>query len=283
MLLNRSKNKCEYWGVFREKEHSPERETDDEAILIAVTEKLKNYQNCTIKIFSPHELLKSQKSLPDLIFFMCEEDEILQRLEQWSKKGVIMVNEPEGVKNTLRQKMVTTLSNMSYFPKSQLLHSHKIPDKDIHNIWVKRGDYHAVTEEDVQYAHDKEQLIGILKNFKKRCISPVVLQEHIPGDLIKFYGVRDTKNQKSYWFSWFYHKNQDLHSYPFDIDSLKQVCQCSADLLGVEVYGGDVIVSPSGQIYLIDLNAWPSFALYREEASEHIACYIVRKVSGVRY
>jgi D-alanine-D-alanine ligase-like ATP-grasp enzyme len=41
--------------------------------------------------------------------------------------------------------------------------------------------------------------------------------------------------------------------------------------LGLEVYGGDAIVTPAGEIFLIDINAWPSFALYREEASLQIA------------
>ena len=36
---------------------------------------------------------------------------------------------------------------------------------------------------------------------------------------------------------------------------------------GLEVYGGDAIVTAAGELVLLDLNAWPSFALYRDEAA----------------
>ena len=174
------KKYCECWGIFREKEHSPEKETDDEAILLSVADKLMYYQHINIKIFSPKELPEMPTILPDLIFFMCEQDEILQRLEELGKKGIIMVNEPKGVRNTFRQKTVTLLSQVHFFPQSRLLCPHQIPDEDIRSVWVKRGNYHAVTEEDVQYARDKDSLIFILKEFDRRNISSVVLQEHIP-------------------------------------------------------------------------------------------------------
>jgi D-alanine-D-alanine ligase-like ATP-grasp enzyme len=54
----------------------------------------------------------------------------------------------------------------------------------------------------------------------------------------------------------------------------------AAAALGLEVYGGDAIVTASGRIVLLDLNAWPSFALYREEAAERIAEYLTRRFAG---
>jgi len=35
-----------------------------------------------------------------------------------------------------------------------------------------------------------------------------------------------------------------------------------------------VIVPPSGAPVLLDVNAWPSFALYRDEAAERIAAHL---------
>ena len=35
----------------------------------------------------------------------------------------------------------------------------------------------------------------------------------------------------------------------------------------LEVYGGDAIATADGELVLLDLNAWPSFALYRDEAA----------------
>jgi hypothetical protein len=48
----------------------------------------------------------------------------------------------------------------------------------------------------------------------------------------------------------------------------------AAAALGLEIYGGDCIVTRAGEIVLIDLNAWPSFALFREEAASAIAAYL---------
>jgi predicted ATP-grasp superfamily ATP-dependent carboligase len=49
--------------------------------------------------------------------------------------------------------------------------------------------------------------------------------------------------------------------------------------LDLEVFGGDAVVTSDGSIYLIDINAWPSFALFRKEASEAIARHILSKIS----
>jgi hypothetical protein len=43
------------------------------------------------------------------------------------------------------------------------------------------------------------------------------------------------------------------------------------------VFGGDVIVGPSGELTLIDLNDWPSFAPVRDTAAAAIAAYIDEK------
>jgi len=50
--------------------------------------------------------------------------------------------------------------------------------------------------------------------------------------------------------------------------------------LGLDVYGGDAIVTPASEIVLLDVNAWPSFALYRDEASLAIASYLALRFSG---
>ena len=50
----------------------------------------------------------------------------------------------------------------------------------------------------------------------------------------------------------------------------------SADILGLDVYGGDAIISPDGSISMIDMNDWPSFAPVRDEAKKHIANLIYK-------
>ena len=49
------------------------------------------------------------------------------------------------------------------------------------------------------------------------------------------------------------------------------MAHAAASALGVDVFGGDAIIRPDGQPVIIDLNAWPSYARYRDRAAEAIA------------
>jgi hypothetical protein len=60
------------------------------------------------------------------------------------------------------------------------------------------------------------------------------------------------------------------------------VAQRAAAALGLEIYGGDAIATKGGTLVLIDLNAWPSFALYRDEASAEIAAYLKQRFTSGR-
>jgi hypothetical protein len=56
----------------------------------------------------------------------------------------------------------------------------------------------------------------------------------------------------------------------------------AASALWLEVYGGDAIATASGDLVLLDVNAWPSFALYRDEGSASIAAYLALRFAGGR-
>jgi D-alanine-D-alanine ligase-like ATP-grasp enzyme len=62
------------------------------------------------------------------------------------------------------------------------------------------------------------------------------------------------------------------------VEALRAVVRRAAALSCLDVYGGDAIVTPEGRLVLIDLNAWPSFALVRDEAAQHIADQIERRL-----
>ena len=102
-----------------------------------------------------------------------------------------------------------------------------------------------------------------------------------PGDLIKFYGVaglEDAPDRPS-WFQRFYHRDQKLASHAFDPAELSAATGRAASALSLEVYGGDAIVSEDGRIRVIDLNAWPSFALFRPVAAASIAAMLAARFS----
>ena len=60
--------------------------------------------------------------------------------------------------------------------------------------------------------------------------------------------------------------------------TLRDIACRAASALGLDIWGGDAIVTPAGEIFLIDVNAWPSFALYREEAADRIAAHLAARL-----
>ena len=111
-----------------------------------------------------------------------------------------------------------------------------------------------------------------------------MLQPPVEGDLIKFYGVGagggadggppgsagsitrtsawpGIRSRRAGWRGW---------------------CGAAATALGLEVYGGDAIASADGGLVLLDVNAWPSFALYRDEAAPVIAAYLALRFAESR-
>ena len=90
-------------------------------------------------------------------------------------------------------------------------------------------------------------------------------------------GLDEASSQPS-WFEWFHHRDQELRGYAFDSRTLAATASTAARALGLEVYGGDAIVSAGGAIAIIDVNAWPSFALFRRVAAEKIAALLSARV-----
>ncbi|MDE5784958.1 MAG: hypothetical protein K2H98_00340, partial [Duncaniella sp.] len=180
-------------------------------------------------------------------------------------------------------------SNIPY-PESLMVNTNEmvtdaLRKADFTRCWIKRGDFHAMHKEDVSFVRHPEEAQDVLHEYFLRGINRAVINRHLEGDLIKFYGVAGTD-----FFFWFYpfdeghskygHEAINGHSrgIPFDQTSLVDICQRAADVLDVVVYGGDCIVSPEGDIRIIDFNDWPSFAPCRVEAAPHIAKAILNLI-----
>ena len=155
--------------------------------------------------------------------------------------------------------------------------------------WIKRGDFHAMHKEDVSYVRHTEEAQEVLQEYFLRGIKRAVINRHLVGDLIKFYGVQGTP-----FFFWFYPFDEGHSKYgheaingrskgiEFDINRLQRICQSASEVLDVKIYGGDCIVSPEGDIRIIDFNDWPSFAPCRTEAAPHIARCIMNAIKAFK-
>ena len=270
------------WGIFREPAHSPGREVDDAAIL-GLTAKHLETQGFEVALRSPDELSGAIEQPPPFIFLMCERIETLRRLRDWETHGVSQVNTPQAVLNTYRERMVARFEAARLpFPQSRIVPTAGVERAWSGPAWVKRADVHNTQDGDVMFASTERAFREALDGLAQRRIPRAVIQEHVEGDLIKFYGVGAAAGSDApgAWFCWFYHKDQHLVGHPFDAGRLARLARRAAAALGLEVFGGDAIAAGDGNVVLIDLNAWPSFALYRDEASARIADYLEARFRG---
>jgi hypothetical protein len=60
----------------------------------------------------------------------------------------------------------------------------------------------------------------------------------------------------------------------FEVSRLRQAVFGAATALGLEVFGGDAIIQANGEPKIIDMNAWPSYARFRDQAAAAIADYL---------
>lgn len=152
--------------------------------------------------------------------------------------------------------------------------------------WLKRGDAVAQYSGDVVFCENHDALKRGINRFAERGITDYVVQKHIEGDLIKFYGVEGTA-----FFRMFYptedgdtkfddeRRNGHAHYYDFDKKALRMVAEKLSRLTSTPVYGGDAVITSDGSFFLIDFNDFPSFSRCRSEAANAIAQYVGGKLS----
>ena len=269
-------------GIFRERAHSPGRETDDAEIL-RLTGKRLEARGWEVLLREADALNGLAEPAPRFVFLMCERLDALEHLRRWEAAGVPHVNSPAAVLNTYRERMVAQLAEAGVpFIASRLV-STAVPAPAVETpVWVKRGDVHNTQAGDVVRADTAAEVAAALSGLAARGIPRAVVQPHVDGDLVKFYGIGAGRGPGGAppWFRWFHHRDQQLAEHRFDADALGALVRRAAAALGLEIWGGDAIVTAGGGLTLLDVNAWPSFALYRDEASAAIAGYLAERFDG---
>jgi hypothetical protein len=268
-------------GILREVQNSPNRETDDALILRAVLERLAALGFAT-RAATPEEFDALDPSRWDLVLPMCETYPRIKRLAAIPRPArTLWVNTPEAVLNCYRSRMAPLLKSCRRvrFPPSEIRAVGDGPGRPpaarepAQGWWIKRGDVHNTCDRDVVRIDSWSDAGRVLADFAQREITHWLVQPHQPGDLIKFYGVGP-----GHWFTWFYHDPVRASRHPFMVETLARQAACGAKALGLEVFGGDAIVSPEGPVTLLDLNSWPSFALVRNEAALQISWHLQNRL-----
>jgi glutathione synthase/RimK-type ligase-like ATP-grasp enzyme len=262
-------------GLYREKQYSPGRHLSNDVLLLdQIAHRLRERE--FVVDLLPLGEANSHRSEAAIVFSMCQGRSSLESLAEWEREGTQIINSPRSALNTHRDRLPALMVDAGVsFPQTHLIATKG--SADLHSldlnggIWLKRGDVHASVTADVQWVDSRERLDAGLAEFLKRGLDTAAVQAHRAGDEIKFYGVAGGG-----FFHWFY--SGEARKYPFDFTDLESLANRAATAVGLDIFGGDVIVSPTGQLTLIDLNDWPSFAPCRERASYAIADFITRRV-----
>lgn len=278
-------------GVMRAGAYSPNHIGNDAAIFMGVCDHLRK-RGCNVRILTETEF-QAEDITEDYVLDMCREQASIRKLEALENAGKLVVNSGYGIENCTRERMTRLLmGNCFPHPKSLMVDTNEnvrdaLAEAGIERCWIKRGDFHAMHKEDVSYCRHREEAQDVLHEFYFRGIKRAVINEHLDGDLVKFYGVEGTD-----FFYWFYpfdsgHGKYGLEAIngkskglAFDKEVLRDNCMQAARLLDVKVYGGDCIVGADGVARIIDFNDWPSFAPCRNEAAPVIAKMFLSLIRG---
>ena len=273
--------------------YSPNHIGNDAAIFNATMDHLRK-RGCEVRVYSEEEF-QTADITEDIIVNMCREQASIARLQQLEDRGALVINSGNGIGNCTRERMTRMLLiNDIPYPASLIVDTDEnvvdaLNEAGFESCWIKRGDFHAMHKEDVSYCRHAEEAQEVLKEYFYRGIKRAVINRHLVGDLIKFYGIAGQP-----FFYWFYpfesgHSKYGLEAIngaarhiPFDENYLQEICRKAGEVLDVKIYGGDCIVDPDGSSRIIDFNDWPSFAPCRNEAAPWIAKAILSAIKSHR-
>lgn len=277
-------------GISRSPQFSPNSCNRDKAIFDAVASRLQRSDN-EVSVISEDFFVAVDLAEFDMVFSMARSNYVLRILADAERTTSLPVyNSALALLQTMRSRLVA------------LLHSADIPQPSFQVIepitpfnlaslvipfplWAKRGDACAQRATDVRYITNETDFLQAIADFEADGVSSVVVEEHVCGDLIKFYGIEGSDffhfgySADGEGFSKFglERYNGKPSRYEFSIATLKTVTDNAARATHLTVYGGDAIVRPDGTFVIIDFNDWPSFSACRKQAAKAIAQRILRK------
>jgi hypothetical protein len=272
-------------GILRAANYSPNHIASDAAVLNEVCARLRK-RGCDVTVYSEAELLDGKVTEP-VIINMCRDTRSLRMLREMEDAGALVINSAYAVENCRRERLGRLLRSADVaYPTSILTDTDAsitaaMLSEGMTRCWVKRADAHSMHKEDITFAPNPAEAQDVVNEYFLRGIRCAVVDRHLEGNLVKFYGVRGSN-----FFHWYYpfdrqqnatgHDATDGRSpvFSFSSDNLKAIASRAANALGVDIYGGDAIVDATGEICIVNFNDWPSFAPCRAEAVNEIARFI---------
>ena len=264
-------------GIYREKRFSPGLHAAGDAEILELTQAALARAGYRTTLIAP-ETLPTMSPTARVVFSMCQSLEALDVLQEWEQRGVLVLNTPAAVRACYRLALVTALNQTTLpFPHSMVVPLDTaepiaavcpaLPERAT-GWWVKRGDVHAMQADDVVFVGHTTDVPAQLVRLRQRGIRHAIVQEHSTGQEVKFYAVRGHGVIHAF-------APHAAHCPPVDQNRLNTLAVQAGATLGLDVYGGDCLLTPDGGLCLIDVNDWPSFRGCRPMAATHIAQHIL--------
>ena len=262
-------------GIHRDVRFSPGRHAENDRLILEATASRLERRGFTVHLMSETEV--GEKNLDaTAIFSMCQGLRANRCLESLERRGALIINSPIAAQKCYRGRLHRELrEDWGLFAPTTLISTEaavSIPPELAGGgqVWMKRGDVHSTQPGDVVRARTPEELQRVLADFRLRDIPEAIISPHLEGEVVKFYSVAGTP-----FFRFYCERN--LAPSPVTFAASRPGIEQLVRRLGLEIYGGDAIVSPEGRVRIIDLNDWPSFAPFRQEAAEIIAEHIYHR------
>lgn len=267
---------CDVLAISRAERFSPNSVEKDAAVLGSVCRRLTS-AGLTVQTVSETDAMMPAKGY----ISMGRLPQTLDFLDARQREGKPVVNSAAGVRLCCNRRLLNE--------RMQAAGVALPPVEGAKGYWLKRADGTAEGREDVQFAETYAEMLARREKMMARGIKDVVIQAHVEGDLLKFYGVSGQDFFRAYYPNddgqWKFgdeRRNGRACHYHFSMEHLRQMAENAAKAAGVVVYGGDCIVDADGNAVIIDFNDWPSFSRCREEAADAIALHLINIYKNIQ-
>lgn len=269
-------------AIMRAGAFSPNHIGNDATIMNTVAEQLRK-RGCEVRIYSEEQFIAGAAKEP-VIINMCREKRSTELLQQLEDSGRLVINSGYGIENCIRERQARILLGSGIpYPESIAVDTDEVVKPRLirmgmQQCWIKRGDFHAQHAEDVSYVRSVHEAQDVLQEYFLRGFKRAVISRHLPGQLVKFYGVTGTSF--FHWFRPFDPEDAKMQKEEMKRteEQLKAICTKAARELNIMVYGGECIQADDGSLSIIDFNDWPSFSACRTEAASSIAKAVIAAV-----
>ena len=267
------------FGVAREAVYSPGKLEADRAILEA-TAAACAARGARVRLLPPDAPLEAFAGA-QLVFAMCQGPKALRLLRRLEAAGLPLTHRADAIEACHRTRMLPRLAAAGVpRPEAREVATRAPAARALAwagarrgGVWVKRGDVHATEPGDVVHVRDAAQAATALARLAARGVPRAVLEAHVEGRTLKFYGVRGSGFFRAY--------ATDGRDLPVD-PAWSALADRSAATLGLEAYGGDLVLEDRGRAVVVDVNDWPSFGRCREQAASAIAERLLARLTRRR-